>query len=568
MSHRIPATDLLCVYCPAPIRQHLERGLRALHPTATVTCSTEGWLIVESSLGAPRSALIGGTLPIRFALGECALLGGEPHRMRAADLARMAVESAPELAGLPGDFCFVALQEQGCASAVRSCSGLPRLFGFYEAGITAIGTRLEWVARVRPTALRLDVRRLVCDDHALGISPDHGSAVSGITIVPVGHVARFGRWRTPRLERYWSPPTTPLRLTANEVAAEVSDLLKAELCRHLDPDHSNALLYSGGLDSSLVAAVAARANSSAVLDGVSILPPIGHPALTRERYYVRTLTSSFRRHVVHHLDPDWLFEAIADQPGTLCPVVSSEWQALSSLDVLPRTVISGWFADECFGHLRLPELFRTRMPPGIELRQACSLRDAASFWYRRRRAGRSPFQTDGLLPSPLFNPEASEQFVGWLRAVTWVERPERPAERLTLYRRLTDIGGAYAEAASAFDARAIAPFACRAVVELAARLDPLSLFEHRYAKAPLRRLAETVLPAAHARRSDKGDWGIAARTWPRPEIPAALAPVLDIDYLQAHPTLSLDEVGTLLWVAALERGRVRIEHDRKAIWDR
>lgn len=494
-------------------------------------------------------------------------LGPIPQPNVSKALSRRARDTPASLSELPGDFCFVVLGDRGNATAVRACSGVPRLFVFCKSGVTAIGTRLDWVARVFPEPLFLDANRLASDDHALGVAPHDGSAIAEIRIVPVGHTAQCGRWPAPRLTRYWAPENvTPTRMRASELADELHERLTRELAAHLAPSGNNAVFFSGGLDSSLLTALCRPLTSS--LDGVTILPPIGHPALPRERYYTRSLAPWFREHVVHHMDPVWLLTAIAAHPGSLAAVASSEWQALDSLNSAPQTVVTGWFADEGFGHLRMPELFRSRLPNLGALRHACSPLDATRMWYRRRRTGRSPFQTEGLSPSPLFRPDETRDFEGWLRQRSWMPRPEGRAERLVLHRRLTDIAGAYAEAAAMRGARVVAPFASRSVVELAASCEPERLFSRRLSKTPLRVLAERYLPAALATRTDKGDWGLPPLVFPQPHLAPELAGVLDMDYLQAHPSLSLDEVGTLLWATALERGRVRIEHDRQALWAR
>lgn len=355
-------------------------------------------------------------------------------------------------------------------------------------------------------------------------------------------------------------------MTPGELAEELHQRLTRELAAHLDPNGDNAVFFSGGLDSSLLTGLCRPLTPC--IDGVTILPPLGHPALPRERYYTSRLTAHFREHVIHHMDPVWLLSAIAAHPGSLAALASSEWQALDSLKAAPRTVITGWFADEGFGHLRLPELFRHRLPNLGALHDACSPLDATVMWYRRRRIGRSPFQTEGLSPAPIFRPDATRDFEGWLRHQSWIPRPEARAERLVLHRRLTDIAGAYAEAAALRGARVVAPFASRSVVELAAGCEPEPLFTQRLSKAPLRALAQRYLPTALASRTDKGDWGLPPLVFPQPHLAPELAGVLDMDYLQAHPSLSLDEVGTLLWATALERGRVRIEHDRQALWAR
>lgn len=562
---RIAFTELLCVYCPEPARAAVWPRLRALHPQATCSALRSGWLVVESPVGEPISRWLGSSWPVRFAVGEEQLCA-TPDPTASAAIAKRAQNNPESLDELPGDFCLVVLGDRGTATAVRSCNGVPRLFVFSQSGVTAIGTRLEWVARVFPEPLCLDANRLASDDHALGVAPQDASAIAGIRIVPVGHAAHCGGWASPRLTRYWAPEQLPpLSLGRDQLVDELEQRLTHELAAHLDCRSANAVLYSGGLDSSLLTALSAPL---APIDGVTILPPLGHPALSRERYYARTLTHQFRQHVVHHMDPTWLLTAIAAQPGSLAAVASSEWQALDSLSAAPQAVVTGWFADEGFGRLRLPELFRHRLPRLGAWLAACSPREATETWYRRRRAGRAPFQTESLSPGPLFHPGATRDFQGWLRSASWMPRPEGRAERLVLHRRLTDIAGAYAEAAAIRGARAVAPFASRSVVELAARCAPEQLFAGRLPKAPLRALAERYLPTALSTRTDKGDWGLPPLVFPQPHLVPELAGVLDMDYLQAHPNLSLDEVGTLLWVATLERGRVRIEHDRQALWAR
>src|SRR5690606_21086063 len=106
---------------------------------------------------------------------------------------------------------------------------------------------------------------------------------------------------------------------------------------------------------------------------------------------------------------------------------------------------------------------------------------------------------------PPFSPSAAPHFAGWLRAATWLPRPEQPAERLRLHRKLTDMSGAYADAAAELGARVVAPFASRDVVELAATCSVAALYRDGVTKAPLRSIAARHLPATLAQRPDKGD---------------------------------------------------------------
>lgn len=535
-----------------------------MHGDATFTISKSGWLVVETPRGLPHSPLLGSDANLRVVLGETQLMpnGSTDHLQRWEELA---FRDPGRLHELDGDFCFVVLGDNGHGLGVRPCGGSPRLYSFYRDGVTALSTRLEWVARLYPRPLALNVHRLVSDEHALGDTVNHESVVEGIFIIPVGHAAYCGRWETPRLVDYWRlGETSGSPVDSRELSTVLLEALQCELRRHLDPGGDNALMFSGGLDSSLLAGLCR--NLEIPLDAVSVLPPRDHPAFVRERYFVHAMSSFFREHRISHLDPCTLLEGIADHPPSLSAVVASEWQALATVQKKPRAVVSGWFADECFGHLRLPELFKDLVPSHRAVQRVGVSGALGESWWRRRKAGRSPFLTEGLGVPRLFRADRANHFVGWLRMNTWMPRPELPAERLRLHRRLTDISGVYDGAAAELPARVITPFASRRVVELAASCAIADIYEVGLAKAPVRALARLFLPEALARRTDKGDWGLPTLELPVPRVGEELEHILDTQYLRDHPKLSLDEVGTVLWVQALERGRARIEHERRTFW--
>lgn len=563
---RVPLTELLCVHCPVETRAHVETHLRRLHPASIFTVLDSGWIVVESPWGPPASPLIGSRFPLRVVLGDAQLCGLPPKPSAVADTVALASDRPERLHELPGDFCFVVLEEGGVATAVRSCHGIPRLFTFHKNSVTAIGTRLEWVAQVYPTALELNPNRLVSELLTLGVAPNHGSALHGIGIVPVGHSARCGRWETPRLTRYWDVGRiAPVEASLDEVATELERALTQELVRHLAPNTSNAVFVSGGLDSSLLAVLCTEHTD--LLDAVSFLPPRDHPAHALERYYIAGLAGMFRQHVAEALHrPTWV-ERARSQPGSLIPDFSPEWQLLNRLDEPPATLVSGWFADECYGHQRLTELLHPTLPDLRTLLSHWSFDEAWRRWLRRRRTGRSAPAAEGAQVPPIFDTKATSEYVGWLRSAVWEPRPERPLERLRYYLRVTDEGGAFADIAAPRGARFVAPFASRAAVELTAGTSLATLFGRGELKAPIRRLLKRRKLTAVATRSDKGNWA-APPMGPLPVGWATerLAGVLDTSYPEAHPTLSLEEIVALICVETLERGRERIEHDRRSIW--
>jgi hypothetical protein len=562
---RIAQTEILCVYAPVAVRAHLRAQLNAHHPQAAHTALPSGWLVVESALGQPQSRFVGSDRNVRFVLGEEQLVPKASEVTTLEHIAWQAVNEPASLDRLAGDFSFVVLGAEGAASAVRSCSGNPRLFGFSRDGVTAIGSRLDWLARVYPEVLSFDAMRLAIELSALTIAPQFSSVLQGISLVPCGHVARWSTAGATRVTRYWTLPTQVEIRCPEQLAEAIEPELRAELRRHIDPNADTAVLVSGGLDSSLLFALAARETKR--LDAVTTLPSKDHPEFTREQYFSGLAAAGCRQHGVFTLTPHSLVEHLRAAPGDLCPL-GMEWFGLQTLHHQPALVISGWFADECWGFLRLAECLAPLLPNVPKLvRHAPFKRELLRFWLDRHRSGRFTFPPAHVDYPAILNPAFADGFRGWLASVSWQPRPERPAEKLRLHRWLTDMSGLYAEAAAYVGARAITPFTSRVLVELAARCDPHALFSDGLSKHPLRLIARRLLPFALAERLDKGDW---APSTPEKTVPAprfnGIEALLDTRYLADHPSLSLDDVWSIEWLSVLERGRAKVEHERKNIW--
>src|SRR5436190_9538227 len=83
----------------------------------------------------------------------------------------------------------------------------------------------------------------------------------GIRKLLPGRVLRWSREEGTRLERWWTPPPVSDRHdgTLAEEAVEVRTALEDSVKRHLMSDVPLGLFLSGGLDSTAIAAIAARA---------------------------------------------------------------------------------------------------------------------------------------------------------------------------------------------------------------------------------------------------------------------------------------------------------------------
>jgi asparagine synthase (glutamine-hydrolysing) len=98
-----------------------------------------------------------------------------------------------------------------------------------------------------------------------GYVPGPGAIVRGVKQLPPGHLLRWER-RTKRaqVERYWGPVATAAPSSTEpfrELVAETRRLLESSVRSRLLSDVPLGVFLSGGIDSTLIAALAARASS-------------------------------------------------------------------------------------------------------------------------------------------------------------------------------------------------------------------------------------------------------------------------------------------------------------------
>jgi asparagine synthase (glutamine-hydrolysing) len=95
----------------------------------------------------------------------------------------------------------------------------------------------------------------------LGYVPGTGSILEGVRQLPPGHLLTWDRASGVATERrYWSPPApvTELKESPRELAAEAGRLLERSIRGRLIADVPLGVFLSGGVDSTVIAAIAAR----------------------------------------------------------------------------------------------------------------------------------------------------------------------------------------------------------------------------------------------------------------------------------------------------------------------
>ena len=137
---------------------------------------------------------------------------------------------------------------------------------------SAFGLELTWASEIKAIlALRPDLPRTI-DESALneymhlGYIPGELSIYSHIRKLPAAHFALYDlATREFTMRRYWSlPAPSSAKIDEVEAAERLEEILLDAVRIRLESDVPIGILLSGGLDSSLVAAMAARQNNSLV----------------------------------------------------------------------------------------------------------------------------------------------------------------------------------------------------------------------------------------------------------------------------------------------------------------
>ncbi len=222
------------------------------------------------------------------------------------------------------------------------------------------------------------------------------TAIEGVLALPAAHRAVLRNGQLD-LERYWEPPAEEVSTSSHgEALEELRALLDDSVRAHLVSDAPLGVFLSGGLDSSLIAAIASRHTDR--VRTVSVV--FDDPTLTEARYMESVVKRIGSEHITLQLRPDDLLEQLddafeaMDQPTF--DGINTYVVARAAADTGIKVALSGLGADELFdgyGYVgRVRTLERIRRLPGPLTRLAASpvsrlfpgkRRDKAAAWLRR-----------------------------------------------------------------------------------------------------------------------------------------------------------------------------------------
>jgi asparagine synthase (glutamine-hydrolysing) len=221
---------------------------------------------------------------------------------------------ARALRSLNGMFAFALYDEaaQGIYLA-RDRAGEKPLFYRHHRGRLAFASELK--ALFADPAMPREVDPEALDHYlAYGYVPGSLCMVRGVRKLPPAHSLWFDL-RSGRLviDRYWTPPRQESTgATLDELTGRMEQLLTDAVRRQLHADVPVGILLSGGLDSSLVTAIAARVSSQPV----------------------RTFNVSFRGHAAHDESPH--ARLVASHFGTEHTELIGEPASVDLLPMLAR----------------------------------------------------------------------------------------------------------------------------------------------------------------------------------------------------------------------------------------
>ena len=94
---------------------------------------------------------------------------------------------------------------------------------------------------------------------SLGYVPDPHCIFAGVHKLPPGHLLTWTGTQGVSVERYWSPARAEVTITLADAVEELRRILDSAVRSHLESEVPLGAFLSGGIDSSTVVALIARA---------------------------------------------------------------------------------------------------------------------------------------------------------------------------------------------------------------------------------------------------------------------------------------------------------------------
>ena len=277
---------------------------------------------------------------------------------------------------LRGMFALAILDEgRGRLFLARDPLGIKPLFFTRREGGLAFASEIKALRAGLP-ATGIDYTGLVASLMYYWIPEGH-SAFQGIEALPPGHWAEVGPDGEFRLACFWDPRQELVAQPGPEpTVPELADIIEQSVRAHLVSDVPVASFLSGGLDSSLITVLAARAESDIDAYTISFRPEDQRfEAMPDDAAYARRLAAGFGI-PLHEIEiaPDVAdmlprMVGILDEPIGDPAAINTFLICRAGREAGVKVMLSGMGADELFGgyrkHLASLLAGRYRRLPGL-----------------------------------------------------------------------------------------------------------------------------------------------------------------------------------------------------------
>jgi asparagine synthetase B (glutamine-hydrolysing) len=454
----------------------------------------------------------------------------------------------------PGDISAILITDSGVTVMRSPCGLVPWYIHRGDDGLIVLSTRFVWFQRHLPCRFSFDAFA-----HALatdGISCiDRRTPLCRVEAVPVGHIVRINSAginpEAEKLIRYWCPEDlTPPRRQPDDGAergALLRQILIDRLSADLNPNGSNLLGLSGGVDSSCLGALAVGPAQRTV-DAFTFLPREDHPAFEEVNRFVRSISDVIRpgRHWRFPMTEQNSLESPQRSPSVGMPVPHPALSHLPAMvaegDVVVYT--GGEAADDLFAgpfvvgkdwieNISLVQLARSLRRPWYGVGR----RFVAKQWLDARlNRRRLPFPAASK-PDRMFRSEIRDEYREWVSTLqARLKKSDHPYRHLLLFFDFDGWLKQNWEVCSELAVRRSLPFWCRETIELALSTDP------RIQALPPKRIIRLGMrgdvPALNLDRPDKGAWSENDSVeWKGGVLPDRLASIVRPDLVGTSPEM-------------------------------
>jgi asparagine synthase (glutamine-hydrolysing) len=257
-----------------------------------------------------------------------------------------------------GMFAFALFDERsGSLLLARDPLGIKPLYVLPRGDGVLFASELKAIVSAVGPELRVNPRALVASTLFYFV-PEELTSLEGVFKLPAGSWARWERGNSTGPHRYWDS-VQEARLAAQEPVADLASVIEESVTAHLVADVPVASFLSGGLDSSLVTAIAARRDPSIEAYTITFRPEDQRlEAMPDDAVYARKMAAhlGIRLHEIE-ISPDVVdllprIVDVLDEPIGDPAAINTVLMCQAARDAGVKVLLSGMGADELFGGYR------------------------------------------------------------------------------------------------------------------------------------------------------------------------------------------------------------------------